>query len=78
MLFEYRSDFEFFLKRFDYQMTLETFIEKSMKVNEFSNELNIFATSIAINRPIYSFGGMKMELYIQQNTNWNHISLKNH
>jgi hypothetical protein len=57
MLLEYRSEIDKILKRYDYDVSLETFIENSMKVNEFSNELNIFATCIATNRPVYSFGG---------------------
>jgi hypothetical protein len=61
MLLEYRSEIESILKRYDYDMSLETLIEKTMKVDEFSNELNILATCIAINRPIYSFGGFDEE-----------------
>lgn len=66
MLLEYKSEMDKILKRFDYDMSCEKLIEETIQANEFANELNIFATCIAINRPIYSFGGSDNEITFNQ------------
>ena len=66
MLLEYKSEMDKILNRFDYDMSCEKLIEKTMQANEYANELNIFATCIAINRPIYSFGGSDQEITYNQ------------
>lgn len=41
-----------------------------MQVNEFSNDVNIFATCITINRPIH-LADMMIKKFLLKSTNWN-------
>jgi hypothetical protein len=54
-MFQNHDLFTKLLKEKHYGISFETFLEESMRKNEWSNEIVLLGTSLALKRPIYSY-----------------------